>query len=185
MIVFNAIILKLQGNIGVAAYGMIANLSLVVSSVYTGIAQGIQPILSRSYGYGDTKRIRQTLKYAVRLMLIMSGAVYLFFWVAANPVVGLFNGEQNMLLQQTAETGLKIYFAAIPFVGFNIVISAYFTSTEKVLPAQVISLARGFVVIVPMAFALSFLFKMTGVWTSYPLTEGIVALAGMIFYKKQ
>ena len=185
MIVFNAIILKLQGNIGVAAYGIIANLSLVVSSVYTGIAQGIQPILNRSYGYGDTKRIRQTLKYAVRLMLIMSGAVYLFFWVAANPVVGLFNGEQNMLLQQTAETGLKIYFAAIPFVGFNIVISAYFTSTEKVLPAQVISLARGFVVIVPMAFALSFLFKMTGVWTSYPLTEGIVALAGMIFYKKQ
>ncbi|MDE7341284.1 MAG: hypothetical protein K2N80_12130 [Lachnospiraceae bacterium] len=32
---------------------------------------------------------------------------------------------------------------------------------------------------------LSFLFKMTGVWTSYPLTEGIVALAGTIFYKKQ
>ncbi|MDE7277907.1 MAG: MATE family efflux transporter, partial [Lachnospiraceae bacterium] len=94
-------------------------------------------------------------------------------------------GEQNMLLQQTAETGLKIYFTAIPFVGFNIVISAYFTSTEKVLPAQVISLARGFVVIVPMAFILSFLFKMTGVWTSYPLTEGIVALTGMIFYKKQ
>ena len=54
MIVFNAIILKLQGNIGVAAYGIIANLSLVVSSVYTGIAQGIQPILSRSDGYGDT-----------------------------------------------------------------------------------------------------------------------------------
>lgn len=47
MIVFNTIILHLQGNIGVAAYGVVANLSLVVISIYTGIAQGTQPILSK------------------------------------------------------------------------------------------------------------------------------------------
>lgn len=35
MIVFNLIILQLQGNTGVAAYGVIANLSLVVNSIYT------------------------------------------------------------------------------------------------------------------------------------------------------
>ena len=41
MIVFNTIILQLAGNTGVAAYGVIANLSLVVISIYTGISQGI------------------------------------------------------------------------------------------------------------------------------------------------
>lgn len=41
MIVFNYIILRLRGNIGVAAYGIVANLSLVVTSIYTGIAQPI------------------------------------------------------------------------------------------------------------------------------------------------
>ncbi len=41
---FNAIILGLMGNIGVAAYGIIANLSIVVIALYTGIAQGIQPL---------------------------------------------------------------------------------------------------------------------------------------------
>lgn len=35
MIVFNSIILRLEGNIGVAAYGVIANLSLVVIAIYT------------------------------------------------------------------------------------------------------------------------------------------------------
>jgi len=184
MIVFNALILKLQGNIGVAAYGVIANLSLVVTSVYTGIAQGIQPILSRFYGYGDAKSTKQTLKYAVRLMLLISGGIYLFFLMAVNSVVGLFNSEQNMHLQQIAENGLKLYFTAIPFVGFNIVISTFFTSTEKALPAQIISLSRGFIIIVPMAFIMSFLFRMTGVWLSYPFTEGMAALAGMMLYKK-
>ena len=184
MIVFNAVILKLQGNIGVAAYGGIANLSLVVTSVYTGIAQGIQPILSRLYGYGDAKSIKQTLKYAIRLMLFISVGIYLSLFMAAGPVAGLFNSEQNIQLQQIAEAGLKIYFASIPFVGFNIVISTFFTSTEKSLPAQIVSLSRGFIVIIPMAFLLSFIFGMTGVWLSYPLTESVVALTGIISYKK-
>ena len=184
MIVFNAVILKLQGNVGVAAYGVVANLSLVATSVYTGIAQGTQPIFSRFYGYGDAESIKHTLKYAIRFMLFISGGIYLLFLIAANSIVGLFNSEQNMQLQQIAETGLKLYFTAIPFVGFNIVISTYFIATEKALPAQIVSLLRGFIVIIPMAFLMSFLFRMTGVWMSYPLTESIVAFAGMILYRK-
>ena len=46
IIVFNVILLGLLGNVGVAAYGVIANLSLVVMAVFTGIAQGVQPIIS-------------------------------------------------------------------------------------------------------------------------------------------
>lgn len=56
IIVFNMIILNLIGNIGVAAYGIVANLSLVVVAVYTGIAQGIQPLISKSYGSNDIKK---------------------------------------------------------------------------------------------------------------------------------
>ena len=43
------------GNVGVAAYGVIANLSLVVTAIYTGIGQGIQPILSSSFGAGNRR----------------------------------------------------------------------------------------------------------------------------------
>ena len=39
IIVFNTIIMALEGNVGVAAYGVIANLSLVIIAIYTGIAQ--------------------------------------------------------------------------------------------------------------------------------------------------
>lgn len=184
MIIFNAIILHLQGNIGVAAYGVVANLSLVVTSVYTGIAQGSQPILSRLYGHGDKENLTRILKYALKTMLIISCGIYILFLFAANPIVSLFNSEHHSLLQQIAVNGLKLYFTAIPFVGFNIILAAYFTSTEKVLPAQIISLSRGFVLIIPMAFAMSLLLQMNGVWLSYPLTECLVALAGIGLYKK-
>lgn len=181
MIVFNFIILNLQGNTGVAAYGVVANISLVVNSIYTGMAQGIQPILSRLCGCGDGKGTKQILKYAMNTMLVLSGCIYFVLFIAADSVVGAFNSEQNILLQQIALTGLKLYFTAIPFVGFNIIISAYFTSTEKALPAQVISLSRGFLIILPAAFLMSVFAKMTGVWLSYPLTECIVATIGIAF----
>lgn len=130
------------------------------------------------------KSINQILKYAVRLMLFISVGIYLCFFMAANPVVKFFNSERNMQLQQIAEIGLKLYFTAIAFAGFNIVISTFFTSTEKALAAQIVSLARGFIVIIPMAFFMSSLFRMTGVWLSYPFTEGMVALTGAILYQK-
>ena len=184
MIVFNTIILHLQGNIGVAAYGVVANLSLVVISIYTGIAQGTQPILSRVYGYGEHESQKQILKYALKTMLVISFGIYLFFLLTANPIVSIFNSEQNMQLQEIATAGLKLYFTAIPFVGFNIIISAYFTSTEKAFPAQIISLSRGFLMIIPMALFLSFILKMTGVWLSFPVTECLVTLAGIALYIK-
>ncbi|NBH72811.1 MATE family efflux transporter [Clostridiaceae bacterium] len=184
MVAFNTIILHLQGNIGVAAYGIIANLSLVVISIYTGIAQGTQPILSRAYGFGERENQKQILKYALRTMLAISCGIYLIFLLSAGPIVSIFNGEQNIQLQRIAEAGLKLYFTAIPFVGFNIMISSYFTSAEKALPAQIVSLSRGFLVIIPMAFFLSFLLKMTGVWLSFPITECFVTLAGIVLYIK-
>ena len=61
MITFNAIILKLEGNIGVAAYGVIANISLVGVAIYTGIAQGVQPLISHFHGKGIDRQIEKML----------------------------------------------------------------------------------------------------------------------------
>ncbi len=184
MIVFNMIIKHLQGNIGIAAYGVVANLSLVVSSIYTGIAQGTQPLFGRFYGRGDNKKIKQLLNYALAAMFSLSVIIFLIFFAAADPIACLFNREQNPMLQQFAVVGLKLYFTALPFAGFNIILSTYFTSREWALPAQITSLAKGLIVIVPMAFLMSSLFQMTGVWLSYPLTEGVVAITGYLWLRR-
>ena len=180
MIIFNLIILRLQGNPGVAAYGIVANLALVVTSVHTGIAQGIQPMISRSYGFGRAEDIKKILHYAILAALLISVCIYLVFLTFANPIAALFNREQNRQLQEIAVKGLKLYFSAIPFAGFNIVLSTYFAAAQKAFPAQIISLSRGIFLIIPIVYLLSGLFKMTGIWLSYPVTEGIVTIMGII-----
>ncbi len=183
MIVFNAIILQIQGNVGVAAYGVIANLSLVMVSICTGIAQGMQPLLSKAYGSNDGGGIKQIWRYGVRTTLVISFIIYILVFIFAGPVTGIFNSENNIQLQLIAENGMKLYFLAVPFVGYNVMISMYFISTEKAVPAQIISLLRGLILIVPMAFLLSYMAGLTGVWLALPITEAMVAILGMSQYK--
>ena len=182
MIVFNMLILGLEGNTGVAAYGVIANISLVVLSFYTGIAQGIQPLVSHSYGRKKTDGIRQFLRYALISMVILSAVMYLILFVFADPIASAFNSEHNAKLQEIAITGLKLYFTSLVFAGFNIILSMYFTSVEKALPAQIISLLRGLILIIPIAFLFANLWDMTGVWMSFPATELVTALVGAVLY---
>lgn len=182
IIIFNIIILNLQGNVGVAAYGVIANLSLVVISMFTGIAQGIQPLVSRAYGYNNPSEVRQVLRYALTSVLVLSIVLYAVIFTCAAPIASIFNSQQNMQLQSIAQTGLKLYFTAMVFAGFNIVLSILFTSTEKAFPAHAVSLMRGLILIVPMAFFLSSLWGMTGVWMAFPVTEFLTAVMGASIY---
>lgn len=185
MIIFNVIILGLRGNIGVAAYGVIANLALVVVAIYTGIAQGMQPLISQAYGYGDTKKMKQILGYAVKTMLVLSAVIYAGVFTAAGPISDIFNSGNNAELKAIAIQGLRIYFIAMPFIGANVVLSMFFTSSERALPAQTVSLLRGMLLIVPMAFIMSTVAGLTGVWMTVPLTEGLVAVLAVAFYLRQ
>lgn len=182
IIIFNAILLDLQGNMGVAAYGIIANLSLVLLSIYTGMAQGIQPLLSSSYGEGNHAKISTIRRYALTTMLTASVVIYSVIFFGAAPIAGLFNSEGNELLQNIATNGLRLYFIACPFAGFNIILCVYFTSTGQGLPAHILSLLRGFVLIIPMAFLLSAFAGLTGVWCTFPLTEFLLCLLGIAMY---
>ena len=181
IIVFNILILGISGNIGVAAYGIIANISMVVTAIYTGVAQAIQPLLSNCYGLKDVLGMKKILKYALVLMFALSLVIYLVLYFYASDIAFMFNKENDNTLQTMAVEGLKVYFTATPFLGFNIIISIVFISMEKAVPAQIISLCRGFFVLVPSAVILSSVFLMLGVWLSLLFCECVVAIISIYF----
>ena len=185
MIVFNSLILVLEGNSGVAAYGVVANIAFVVMAVFTGISQGIQPLLSRYHGVGNQKNLRTIFNYSVITTIILSVVFYTILFVYAEPITAVFNSENDLALQGIAVVGLKIYFISTVFSGLNTLISVFFTSIEKALPAQILSILRGLVLIIPITFLLAAIWQMTGIWLAYPITEILVAVLGVILYFKQ
>lgn len=184
IIIFNIIILKLKGNTGVAAYAVVANIYLVAVAVFSGISQGTQPLLSKAYGVESFVDVKKIMKYAAVTVAVVSAAVYCVLFVFDKNIVSLFNSENSAALQKIAEDGMKLYFSALPFVGANIMLSMYFTSVEKPKPAQAITLLRGFVLVVPVAFLMSHFLKMQGVWLSLLVTEAVVFALSLCLYKK-
>ncbi|MEE1014960.1 MAG: MATE family efflux transporter [Lachnospiraceae bacterium] len=184
MIIFNMLILRLEGNVGVAAHGVVANISIVVTALYTGLAQGMQPLLSTYYGVDDKGNIRKTMNYGQITMLVISAVIYGILFIFAPQVTDVFNSEGNQVLQKIAEIGLKLYFTSNIFVGFNTVSATFFTSVEKALPAHILSLLRGLVLIIPLAFIMSALWGMNGIWMSFPVAEAVTAIVGFFIYLK-
>lgn len=183
MIVFNLIILKLSGNVGVAAYGIIANLSLVITSIFTGIAQGIQPIVSHAYGEGNPSAIRTYFRYAMTLSTTLAIGIYLIVTFGHMPLIQAFNDTGNLELFQIAKNGIYLYFTAFIFVGMNIISASLFGAVNRPIPAFALSIMRGFVVIIPVVFALSALLGMPGVWLSFPVTELLTSVvAGYLMW---
>ena len=170
-IVFNMIILRLAGNIGVAAYGVVANTSLVAVALFNGIAQGSQPLISDYYGKGQSKNVSTLLKMAIATSISVAVLLILFIYTCAPFVTSVFNSEHDKQLAAYAESGLRLYFTGFLFAGINIVGSAILSAVESVKYAFVASIMRGFVAITIFAFVLSAAFGMTGVWLAFPVAE--------------
>lgn len=63
-------------------------------------------------------------------MLLLSSMIYAIIYFDASQLAYVFNSERNETLQSFAVMGLKLYFIACPFIGFNIVLSTYLISTK-------------------------------------------------------
>lgn len=171
VMLFNFLILGLAGNVGVAAYGVVANVSMVVLALFTGIAQGTQPLLSEAYGKNDGDAVKTLRNLGIGTAIVTATVVYLFIWFQADSLAGIFNPEQNRQLEELAVEGLKLYFIGFFFAGINVFCGDFFSAIGQAKWAFFESISRGFVSIIVLAFLLSALFGLTGVWLAFPAAE--------------
>lgn len=183
VIVFNLIILKLAGNTGVAAYGVVANYAIVATAVFGGIAQGIQPIISRLYGEGNGKFVKRVFRYALILSVSIFILIYCVIIMMPDILVSLFNSENDTELAAMARSGLLIYFTGYLFAGVNTVTSSFFTSVGQPSKGFAISVIRGCAAIIPLVFLLSAAFGMNGVWLSFACAEFVAFSVAVIYFK--
>lgn len=173
---FNFLILRLAGNTGVAAYGIVANIALVAVAFSNGIAQGSQPLISKSFGMKNYNEVKLLRNMSLAVSFIIAAVIYTLLAVFAVGITKIFNHENNELLASYSVSGIRLYFTGILFSGLNIVGSSFFCAVENVRASFVVSMLRGFVLILLFAFLLSSLFGMNGVWLAYASAELVSAV---------
>ena len=170
LLLINLVLLRIAGNTAVAAYGVIANLALVESAIFTGLSTGVQPLISRS-AEADRRRL---LRWTVTTALVISALMYVLVFVFASPITAVFNSEHDPALAACAVPGLRIYFA-----GF--LAAAYFSAAGQASRGFIISLVRSIIAIPPVLFALSALLGVTGVWLTFPAVEALACVLSLLF----
>lgn len=179
---FNYLILRLTGNTGVAAYGVVANLAIVAVALFNGIAQGSQPLISDYYGRNERGLIRRVIRMGLCLSFVFAALLVFIVWWFAAPITAVFNKSGDPVLAAYAQEGLRLYMLGFFFAGWNILGASVLSAMEEARAAFVASMLRGFVLILLCAFVLAALFGMTGVWLAYPVAEALtlsVTFAGM------
>lgn len=181
IMVLNFLILDIAGNIGVAAYGIVANIAFVSNAIYNGISQGAQPLFSEYYGKNDHKTVKKLMGLGAITAVVISAVFYGLIFAFTDVWVAIFNTDHSIEMAEYAFTGLRLYFTGCFFAGFNVVAAGCLSAITKAKEAFLVSTLRGFVAIIALACVLAFLFGFTGIWLSFLAAEVFTSIFAIYY----
>lgn len=179
---FNIAILNIIGQIGVSAYSIIANVALICVSIFTGIGQAIQPIISINYGAGQYERVERVKKLALIFAFVSGSLFYLFGIIFPRQIVSIFTNDIGEIVTITIN-GIRYYFLSFIIAGINIVMGSYYQSIEYRVASNIISLGRGIVFLIIGLIVLPRVFGINGVWLSAVFAELVTLVCTFIYIK--
>lgn len=184
VILFNRRIMALAGANELAVFGAVVNCAILFQSLFNGVGQAVQPIVSTNFGAGERQRVAATL----RLALLTGGIMGALFFALAEGIPGAILRLYMDVTPAVMAIGpgvLRVYGISFLFMGINVVASYYLQSLVHTAPSVAISLARGvalpalFILVLPAAFGFSAL------WWTMPLTELLTMVMAVWFLRRR
>ena len=180
---YNMQLMKIAGENGVAAYGVIMYVSFIFISIYLGYSFGTAPIVAFNYGAGNTAEMQNVLKKSLKILL---GAGITLFGVAfllSGMLSQIFVGYDGELYAMTLR-GFRLYAISYLLCGFNIYGSSFFTALNNGIVSAGISFLRTVVFEVAAIMVLPFFFGLDGIWCAITVAELASLIITAVFFFK-
>ena len=147
-----------------------------------GVVLGMRPLIGYNYGAGELKRVKKIYSTATIIVLIIMCAGTAICLEIPDKLIGLFTTNANTI--SAGAKALRIISAGFIVSSVSVTASGALEGLGKGLPSLVISVFRYAVIIIPVAFILSRIYEVNGVWWSFGVTELVTAFISYIIYKK-
>lgn len=168
--IFNLILMKRIGELGVSALTIVFYVNTVVIICLYGLSQALQPIISYNLGAKRIDKIKEVLKTA----FITGASIGLFFFVAmkleSSIIIKMFS-KGNMKLETLTNEVLHIVVYQYLFLFVNIIASSFLTAIEKPMESALIAIMRSLVFTVGFLLLLPLVFGNLGLWLALPVGE--------------
>lgn len=183
-VLYNLQLLRLAGEDGVAAYGVIMYANFVFIAIFLGYSIGVAPVVGFHYGAGNTAELKSLFRKSLVLMLLAGSGMLVLGQVLALPVAKIFVGYDAALLELTRHA-FRLYAASFLLMGFNIFGSAFFTALSNGLVSAIISFMRTLVFQVAAILLLPLLIPGTdAIWLAVIAAEFLGLVVTVYFFLK-
>ena len=182
LVILNALIAGILGDLGLAAYDMCYNALFLADIFILGTVQSILPISSVYYKEEDFNGVDYVTKRSLRI--VIGFGVFFSVLLIAFPqiVLAIFN-VNNPSQIPVIENIIRIF--SLCYVGFaiNSLYSFYAESVQYDRLANIITLLQGLVFPVAFAYLLTYLWGAEGFWISFVVSEFATVLFIFIYSK--
>ena len=179
-IVYNIQLLRLLGENGVSAYGIIMYVSFIFVAIFIGYSIGISPVIGYNYGANNSQELKNVLKKSLIIIIITGIVMTVVSELSARLFSSIFaNGNEELLNIST--DAMRIFSTAYVITGFAIFISSFFTALNNGTVSAIISLLRTLVFQIAFVLLLPLIFGDVGIWLARPITEVASVIISIIF----
>ena len=172
---YNFRLMRMTGEPGVAAFGVIMYAGFIFVSVFLGYAFGSAPLVGYHYGAKNTDELKNLLRRSMILVGIGALVLTAAAEALAGPLAGVFVGYDEALRALTRRSFMLYSFSLLP-AGFSIYGSSFFTALNNGRVSALISFGRTLVFQVISVLVLPALLGVDGIWLANVLAEGLALL---------
>lgn len=175
---FNAAMLDLAGEEGVAAITIAIYAQFLLNTLYIGFSIGVAPVIGFNWGRRDRGQLRRVVSASLRFLMGASVLLFLAARLGGRAIVGLF-AEETSAVWPIAVDGFWIFSYSFLFCGLNSFTSALFTALSNGKLSVLLSFLRTFGLLAGGIVVLSRLWGVGGVWLAVPAAEGLMLLVSL------
>ena len=177
---YNFQLMRLAGEDGVSAYGVLMYVQFIFISLFVGYSIGCAPVVGYHYGAQNHGELKNLLGKSVLLM--GGGGVVLtaLAMALAQPMAHLFVGYDTGLFALTVHA-FRLFAWSFLLAGFNIFTSGFFTALNNGAVSAVISFLRTLVFQSASVLILPVFFGVDGIWWAITVAEVFAFLISGMF----
>ena len=178
---YNLQLMRLAGENGVAAYGVIMYVNFIFVSIFLGYSMGCAPVIGFHFGAAHRDELHNLFRKSLTLVALTGCALTLIAAGLAAPLSRLFVGYDPELFTLTRH-GLRLYSLSFLLVGFNIFGSAFFTALGNGAVSACISFLRTLLFQVAAVLLLPLVLRVDGIWLAIVVAETLALLVTVRFF---
>ena len=174
----NQRLLEYGGDLAVGAFGIANRVAFIFIMINFGVNQGMQPIAGYNYGAQNYDRLMRVLKLAMIAGTCVTTSGFIVAEFMPHLCVRLFTNDK--VLTDLAVNGIRIMMAAMPIVGYQMIVTNFFQSIGKAKISIFLSLSRQLIFLVPLLAILPLFVGVNGVWVSLPISDAFSAIFALV-----